>query len=455
VLEKSNAERDNLWDLVNGGSTDLEATGDGKPEAWKRGLVLDGDEVRVNDGSSLDEVDTLPEYKQRLVDDFDFMGAKTDFLRAGGEATFVGAVLRRYPTHPLGEENLKALAERIWSYAMTGADSDGHTDIGELQGLLYQLDGRIQTSSDTNTPMSTETLKVGDEDVPMGDDVHGRATTLTTRHLMYELLERDADLTVVLMDVSPSMADERKHLADILKVAPPKGDVSIATFGHHTDDTKFKWDKDVQGDHADEWASMQDQLASLQIEVDRTKKATRTAADARDGTEPKKLAYEEARDAWFALRDRLADLNTDAKAFWEEHRSLDRMTPSQAQTSLMNPDNDPLYKKPDPMQPLESGFKAAWDALDHLPPPKTDNESRLMVIYTDEGDIEGLRLNPLKAKAARLGVSITVCYSMQLNDQSTSYVVFDLNEVQTSDIRRGGLSWKFLQERLQKTEQSW
>jgi hypothetical protein len=78
-----------------------------------------------------------------------------------------------------------------------------------------------------------------------------------------------------------------------------------------------------------------------------------------------------------------------------------------------------------------------------------------MVIYTDEGDIEGLRLNPLKAKAARLGVSITVCYSMQLNDQSTSYVVFDLNEVQTSDIRRGGLSWKFLQERLQKTEQSW
>ena len=137
----------------------------------------------------------LAAYREMLKQDFNFGGVISEcyFVGAsagGGERVFVDAILARYPQgNPnVGNtpENLAALAREIWSYATTGADTSGKTDIAEMQGLLFALDARIQESSATNTPMSRGTFVLPGTGVnlPLGDGRHGRATVLTTRHLL-------------------------------------------------------------------------------------------------------------------------------------------------------------------------------------------------------------------------------------------------------------------------------
>lgn len=172
------------------------------------------------------------EYQQMLKADFNFNGAFSEFQSAD---QFYSALANTYPERlqALGPDNFRQLSDRIYSYASQSQDTDGQIDVAEMQGLLYALDPEIRMSSNSNTPMQAQTLfqlsqsqfealppeqkgnyaragdghyvplsitadqynslgandqakftPLGDRFVPLGDNKHGRATILTTRHIM-------------------------------------------------------------------------------------------------------------------------------------------------------------------------------------------------------------------------------------------------------------------------------
>lgn len=231
--------RAEFWDFTNGGEKVLnpqDATqhvGDlDKPGSWYNGITLDANGAPAfwnspnYDGDSPGAID-LQMYQDMLVADFDFNNGISNFQAIDRELgyedgqAFAEAMIAKNPDHTLGEEGLRALAAEVWSYATTGHNLSGETDIREMQGFLYALDPEIVESSDSNTRMSqTETMSVeaynalpeqdvwsNDEPpvlqevgrmnkdgqpnfmefegkmIPLGDGYHGRATTLTTRHI--------------------------------------------------------------------------------------------------------------------------------------------------------------------------------------------------------------------------------------------------------------------------------
>lgn len=172
------------------------------------------------------------QYQDMLQSDFNFNGAFDEFQ---SPEQFSEALRHTYPerVEALGEANFNALASRVYSYASAGQDSDGGIDVQEMQGMLYALDPEIRLSSNSNTPMRAQSLfaideqayqqlstaeqnnyapsnqggyvplsinaeqydtlnsdqqaqymALGDRFVPLGDNKHGRATILTTRHIM-------------------------------------------------------------------------------------------------------------------------------------------------------------------------------------------------------------------------------------------------------------------------------
>ncbi len=211
-------------------------------------------------------IDTLGEYRTMLVQDFNFgmfvtryagplkpTRPRTD-VRAAGETPFLRAVVGRfYPGATLDFPEAQAcveIARNIWSYATCGTDCSGNSDIAEMQGLLYVFDQEVRDSSDTNTTMAdgkdAEDYFVvpGTEawDTPIkllkGDGRHGRATVLTTRHLLGGMTEGSADedldgygTSYLLLDRSPSVqSDEYALLAGLVEKGGFDGELALAGF---------------------------------------------------------------------------------------------------------------------------------------------------------------------------------------------------------------------------------
>lgn len=200
VLDRSNEGEDTYFDFMNNNETSLSSSGasehvgdKNKPAAWYNGFQIENGEVNTY-RSALDTRNvttpelTMQDYQNMLIADFNFNGAIDQFQELGGQDAFVQAMQERFPDHHLGQDGLAVLAEHVWSYATTGHDANEppRTNIAEMQGMLYELDPRIQHSSDTNTPMSDRPFTVDGIDTPLrlGDGLHGRATILTTRHLL-------------------------------------------------------------------------------------------------------------------------------------------------------------------------------------------------------------------------------------------------------------------------------
>jgi hypothetical protein len=217
VLEESNARtEDAAWSFLNAGQSalhkeDVKEPGERagpqeKPGAWYNYYFIENGVVKAhlspNDPRSKaagrkgyqPPTMSLAAYREMLKQDFNFGGVVSQCNAAGagaggGEKAFVDAILARGNTNVGNSADLAALAREIWSYATTGADTSGKTDIAEMQGLLFALDARIQESSGTNTPMSsgTFTLRGTGVKLNLGDGRHGRATVLTTRHLLADI----------------------------------------------------------------------------------------------------------------------------------------------------------------------------------------------------------------------------------------------------------------------------
>ena len=242
----------------------------GDNQAWdvmkadpRLGFTLAGDKVQMgrsgeqqnaNSAKLLQQtgVDGLDAYRDMVAKDFDFGDVVGKYggvgtgeeRKARGEARFLEDVVARYfKDEELNGEKAQAcreIARNIWSYATVGTDCLGKTNIAEMQGLLYVFDKQIKRSSDTNTPMDEEHSFVvpGTEDwetpirVLRGDDRHGQATILTTRHLLASMTEEPTiDESYLLIDKSVSMrADEFGHLSKTLEAGGIEGRIGMAAF---------------------------------------------------------------------------------------------------------------------------------------------------------------------------------------------------------------------------------
>jgi hypothetical protein len=221
TLEKSNANAsDKVWDFMNGGATSVNPST--KPEAFKNSIQLGEDgSVKVigkGDKDVTGEMEGFPktkaDFQKLIVKDFNFNGAISKFNAAGGESTFVQEMKNNHPdaVKKMGEENFDLLCKNVFSYAKTGHDLNGKTDIGDMQGMLRQLNPKILDSSDSNTKMAADGVinktaipkgkednyvVIGDKAIPRGDDKYGRATILTTRQLGDSEAANKSDISTV------------------------------------------------------------------------------------------------------------------------------------------------------------------------------------------------------------------------------------------------------------------
>ncbi len=245
VAPSNGEHRDVLGSVGTGGKDDKEKRQ--KTSAFKKELGV----------SSMDD------YRDMLRKDFNFGGIVSKYGGGGaetedewqavhdnGKPRFISDVVQRfYPGKNPKDPDVQIcvdIAENIWSYATLGKDVTGNTDIGEMQGLLYVFDAQIRGQSNVNTKMSDDTFLLPgcDEDnpvyLPYGDAHHGRATTLTTRHLLADMTGKDDepnpelkgyDESHLLLDNSGSMVtDEFNKLADILYAGEIDGQVALNSY---------------------------------------------------------------------------------------------------------------------------------------------------------------------------------------------------------------------------------
>lgn len=236
---------------------------------WERGIQLPtvdgttpGTTPVQNAGGGIATVD---DYRAMLRQDFNFQGMVDDFageaadrspeqVRAAGESRFLASVVKRfYPGRAVDDPTVQpavAIARNLWSYATCGHDTAGVTDIAQMQGLLYVFDEQVAANSDTNTRMAKGDKEddyfvvPGTEswDSPIkllkGDGRHGRATILTTRHILQnssgpapDHSTTGYDQSFLLLDRSESMrVDEYGKLVQTLEAGGIDGEVALATF---------------------------------------------------------------------------------------------------------------------------------------------------------------------------------------------------------------------------------
>lgn len=441
VLAQSNANPTEAWRVMNGGSTELNATGT-KPRAWRRGFEIDGDQVSVNDGTQVHSVQTLDDYKKMVRDDFNFQKATEFFDDNGGQQAFLTALADKYPDHPLGAEALQQVGIQLWSYAQTGADTEGNTDIGQLQGLLRPLDTEIATSSDTNTPMSeTEfTLPGTDISLPEGDDKHGRATILTTRHLMGSLVPDNAhySTTLLVLDLSASMEPETKRFAELLdRPSMENHTVMLATFWDRDATTPLRLSDTLPEPVSDQYANL---MAQVELVDDRRQAAAATFAQANTARTTAQQsggdvagaqsAYESARDAFKDLDNTYKTLDALAKQMFADNQVLETLSRDDACDLLENPGQDPALfgQAKDPME--ESGFEAALAAMARAPEP-LPGERRQLLIMTDEGESRADLLDQVRemARLKKFDVRVLISHQVHQDHGAHEFSVVPLEQV--------------------------
>lgn len=441
VLSQSNAHPTEAWRVMNGGSTELNATGT-KPRAWRRGFEIDGDQVSVNDGTQVSSVQTLDDYKKMVRDDFNFQKATEFFDDNGGQEAFLTALADKYPDHPLGAEALEQVGIQLWSYAQTGADTQGNTDIGQLQGLLRPLDTEIATSSDTNTPMSeTEFTLPGTEiSLPEGDDTHGRATILTTRHLMGSLVPDDAHYTTTLLvlDLSASMEPETKRFAELLDRPSMKNhSVMLATFWDRDSGVPLRLSDTLPDGVSDTYANLMTQVDLVETErkaaAAKFSAANQARTDARDNkgdVAGAQKAYEIARDAFYALDAKHKALDEYAQQMFADNQVLEKLSRDDASDLLKHQDKDKtlFFDADDPME--ESGFEAALAAMARAP-EALPGERRQLLIMTDEGEARADLLDLVRktAKEKKFDVRVLISHQVHQDHGAHEFSVIPLEEV--------------------------
>jgi hypothetical protein len=231
-------------------------------------MGLEGDTQRGKEAEHLDAVGVhnLYQYRCMVIRDFNFNGLINKYtnarptdkpspeLRAAGEAPFLADVVARfYPGHQVNDPEVQTcvvIARNIWSYATMGSDIQGRTDVEQLQGLLYVFDEEIRGSSNTNTKMKDPSKEESwfivpgteDWDHPIklleGDGRHGRATILTTRHLLAGMTTTPPetgmtgfDESYLVLDRSGSMlADEFGDLARLLEAGGIDGELHLGSY---------------------------------------------------------------------------------------------------------------------------------------------------------------------------------------------------------------------------------
>lgn len=235
---------------------------------------VDGDDTRADEKAiqARTGVTNVADWKKMVTDDFDFNGvveryagpaedAKGNAIdraqrRSAGEAGFLTDVVKRfYPDLNLEDPAVQPMVEiarNLWSYATTGTDATGNIDIEQMQGLLYAFDAQIRNSSNTNTKMKDPTREENYFIVPgteswteethgfgpirllEGDDRHGRATILTTRHLLGDMTNSGLegyDESYLALDRSSSMrGDEFPKLGKLLGAGGIDGKVALGGF---------------------------------------------------------------------------------------------------------------------------------------------------------------------------------------------------------------------------------
>ncbi len=240
----------------------------GTPGSTPVNVGYPGEKGRKLETEILDETDihTLGDYRAMVQRDFNFSGVVNTYIGgnrdgrtprevylAGVDAFLKDVVARFYPGKQLDDPDVqvcKEIARNIWSYATTGMDVSGTTDVAEMQGLLYVFDRQIRGSSDTNTVMEDGEdaddyfILPGTEEweppikLLKGDGRHGRATILTTRHLLGSMTTlpprtglEGFDETYMAIDKSGSMqVDEFQKLGRLIAAGGITGEVALGGF---------------------------------------------------------------------------------------------------------------------------------------------------------------------------------------------------------------------------------
>jgi len=331
----------------------------------------------------------LQEYRNLVVKDFNFNRAIDRFSSL---EKFTQGLGRTYPdkAEQLGQATFEALAGEIYSYAKQGRGTQGKTNISEMQAVLYALDPYIRDSSDTNTTMKASSpptmdayqqlpkadrskyVQVGEHCLPLGDGKHGRATTLTTRHIMAELdlLEPTSipidqnkldgsQNTMLLIDISSSMDSGRQQFSKLLAAGGLSGQIQIGTF------------HDRQGS-----------LRMLQ--------------------HGRQLAAEEAAESLASGRDAV---------FQMPHGS--RMRESG----------------------IDAGISALAQISVPEAPPRQPFKSQ-MVLFTDETDTQPERLAELQEMAQSRGYDVKTIICLEERGEARSFCIVNVSEIDASTIRR-------------------
>jgi hypothetical protein len=493
VVERSNKKArdggDPFWTGVNGTSDRLSMPdGVAKPSQWTRGVILvdevqpDGTVVQVpkmvgsgakgvthelnehdekvyTDGDAGMAADLglsgMDDYRERLKADFDFGGVISKYLELGDGAkqAFLDDMLDKYATDTepgdAKHDTILALSTELWSYATTGADSTGKTDIGEMQGILYAIDAEIVKTSDSNTNMSegTFTLPGTDIQIQRGDGVHGRATTLTTRHLLGMVEGGNDELegyddNLVFVDISGSMKEEMVQLGALMDAGNLEGDVRILTF--HDNGSSLQYvappkDGTTKAERA-KHKSLYETMKETQLASDDALAAYRANA----GDADLKAAFKEARAAAIAAR----------KAFTAYDQEINVRSPDEAASVLAaagegSTDTDGAFSmfnsvagdgvdalKNMPMK--ESGLAAAHVHLSNLPDPveaPTRPFKRQLLIMTDETDARPDLLADVKALADKHGYTMRILFSEQQGGEAKTFRIINVDDVDLGKLK--------------------
>ncbi|MDG1482739.1 MAG: hypothetical protein P8R54_24315 [Myxococcota bacterium] len=488
VVRRSNVAAANggdpFWDSVNGDSDKLTLPSGRKPDEWSRGIILveetqpDGTSKKVpkmvgsgakdvvtkvgKDGTkrSVDgdakmaadlDLGDMKAYRNRLIADFDFGGVIAFYLEKGGSArrAFLNDMLAKYApeTEPDDPKQLKilALSEELWSYATRGADSTGNTDIAQMQGILFAIDSEIVKTSNSNTRMSKETFTLPDTDItiPIGDGVHGRATTLTTRHLLGvveggndELEGYDENLAFI--DISGSMASEMSQLGGLMGAGNVSGEVDLITYhdsgfsAQYTTPPSNKTTTKERAEHRALFEDYKETMVAYQVVVDALKDANTTANQELKITRGK-------------------DLKAARSAFMSFHDSLTGRTPSEAAKVLAEAGEDTSTDEAfdatksaksiheGKVSMRESGIDVVIAHLIDRPTPETMPKkpfNKQILMMTDEQDAKPNKMKFLKRMADKHGYTVRILFSLQVGGLAKTFQIIELDEIDLSDISK-------------------